>query len=104
MEFLDRFFDSPDSDLTFENILCVCQKLLVNKTLIRKAWRKDIYKIWEVIQQEILVNYTNKLTFLKIVCALQHGRYVGLMEDIPMSKIVAMVSIYQKYHEESQQN
>lgn len=104
LEFLDRFFTNTEySSITLEDIVCVLQKICVNKIPLRKVWKRDILKIWGIIKEEILVNYTDKLTFLRIVCAIQHGRFIGLMEDVPISKLIAMVRIYQSYHEESGQ-
>jgi hypothetical protein len=42
----------------------------------------------------------NKRSFLKLAGVLQNGRFINLLENIPMAKLILMADVYKEIVEE----
>jgi hypothetical protein len=101
LEFLDCFLDNPDgSELSYENIVTVLQYLVVNRVSLRQIWSREVNKLWRLVSENILCRYMNKKAFLKLAGVLQNGRFITLLEEVPMTKLILMADVYQEIVQE----
>lgn len=110
LEFLDCFLERPENKeiepdpLNYEDIVALLQYLVSNNVRVGKLWAKDIMKLWQLVSENILCRYMSKRAFLKLVGVLQNGRFIGLLEDIPIAKIILMADVYQEIVAEQSQD
>lgn len=100
LEFLDCFLDDPDEPPSYENLVTILQYLVVNKVRIGAIWNRYVMALWRVVSENILCRYMNKKAFLKLVGVLQNGRFITLLEDVPMTKLIIMADVYQEIVQE----
>ena len=102
LELLDCFLDQEEKETKLEyiEIVTILQYLTSNNIEIKKLWSKQVISIWKLVSENILCRYMNKRSFLKLAGVLQNGRFINLLENIPMAKLILMADVYKEIVEE----
>lgn len=101
LEFLDfivRNEEGEEKEVDSDGIISILSKLCTKKIDFRNLVPRDIAKVFEIVKENILCNYVSKHDWLSRCYGIQNGSFSGLsaMEEVPMSKFMAMVQIHQQ--------
>jgi hypothetical protein len=106
LELLDQLFDKEEGKeeeegeaaITFEAVLTILDLLCVRSVRFQSLPQRIIAAIFEIIREHILCNYMTKMTWLGACYGIQNGSFVNVldMEQVPMTKFMAMTQIHQQ--------
>ena len=104
LELLDQLFDKKDTlegeeaIITFEGVLTILDLLSVKSVRFQSLPQRIIAGIFDRIREHILCNYMTKMTWLGACYGIQNGSFVNVldMEEVPMTKFMAMTQIHQQ--------
>lgn len=87
---------SGENELTLDQIVNILSILCVKNVDFKSLPRRTIYEIFSEIKKHILCNYIPKYDWLKQCYSIQNGSFaeVSVMEEVPMSKFIAMIQIH----------
>ena len=87
---------SKENELTLDQIVDILSILCVKNVDFKSLPRRTIYEIFSEIKKHILCNYIPKYDWLKQCYSIQNGSFaeVSVMEEVPMSKFIAMIQIH----------
>ncbi len=87
---------SKENELTLDQIVDILSILCVKNVDFKSLPRRTIYEIFSEIKKHILCNYISKYDWLKQCYSIQNGSFaeVSAMEEVPMSKFIAMIQIH----------
>jgi hypothetical protein len=105
LELLDQLLDKKEVEtgedeaiMTFEAVLVVLDLLSVKPVRFQSLPQRIIAGIFDRIREHILCNYMTKMTWLGACYGIQNGSFVNVldMEEVPMTKFMAMTQIHQQ--------
>lgn len=101
LEFIDFVFKSKEegseeNELTLDQIVNILSALCLRNVDFKSLPRRTIVEIFNEIKKHILCNYIPKYDWLKQCYSIQNGSFaeVSVMEEVPMSKFIAMIQIH----------
>ena len=99
LEYFDTLLGGDNNILTGKNVISILDLLCTDDHVIFGRLTPDCIKsLYEQLQENILCNYMSKEVWLKNCYAIQNGSFqnISSMEEVPMSKYVAMCTIHQE--------
>jgi hypothetical protein len=101
LEFIDFVLKSEEdgsreNELNLDQIVGILSILCVKNVDFKSLPIRTIYEIFSEIKKHILCNYIPKYDWLKQCYSIQNGSFaeVSVMEEVPMSKFIAMIQIH----------
>jgi hypothetical protein len=100
LEFIGSVLDGEDEsktkEITLDQIVSILSVLCTRNANFKTLPRRTIIKIFNGVKEHILCNYMPKYDWLRQCYSVQNGSFAGVssMEEVPMSKFVAMVQIH----------
>lgn len=101
LEFLESIIspngDEKQTEISFDNLIQILNLLSVISFDFKSLPRRISVKLFNILNQQILINYMPKYTWLTQCYVLQDGSFSGVteMEKVPMTKFVAMMQIHE---------
>ena len=101
LEYLDSVLkggdDEEPKEIKFDQVVDILSRLCIREIDFKDLTQRTIVRIFDHIKEQLLCNYMSKYDWLRQCYAIQNGSFAGLptMEEVPMSKFVAMVQIHQ---------
>lgn len=101
LEFIDSVFkneedESKARELELDHIVSILSAFCVKSVDFKSLPRRVILEIFDKVREHILCNYIPKYDWLRQCYSIQNGSFakVSAMEEVPMSKFIAMVQIH----------
>ena len=88
--------ESRAGELELDHIVSILSALCVKNVDFKSLPRRVILEIFDKVREHILCNYIPKYDWLRQCYSVQNGSFakVSAMEEVPMSKFIAMVQIH----------
>jgi hypothetical protein len=107
LEYFDYLYkydpDSPPSEetvITHDQVMSILRRLLARPENydLGRLTHKTLSGVFTAVNNEILINYMPKVSWLKFCYGVQDGSFANLktMEEVPMSKFVVLVDIHRQ--------
>jgi hypothetical protein len=107
LEYFDHLYkydpDSPPSEetvITHDQVMSILRRLLARPEGydLGRLTHKTLSGVFTAVNNEILINYMPKVSWLKFCYGVQDGSFTNLktMEEVPMSKFVVLVDIHRQ--------
>lgn len=101
LEFLEKIFETNEEGeetrrISFDNLVSILELINTNSVDFKNFPQRITVKIFQVIQENILINYMPKYDWLIRCFSIQDGSFCGVseMEKVPMTKFIAMCQIH----------
>lgn len=101
LEFIDSMLksegdESKARELDLDHIVSILSTLCVKNVDFKSLPRRVILEIFGKVREHILCNYVPKYDWLRQCYSIQNGSFaeVSAMEEVPMSKFIAMIQIH----------
>jgi hypothetical protein len=101
LEFIDSVLkneedESKARELELDHIVSILSALCVKNVNFKSLPRRIILEIFDKVREHILCNYIPKYDWLRQCYSIQNGSFaeVSTMEEVPMSKFIAMIQIH----------
>ena len=112
LEYLDRLFendenkDSEKKIISFSDVQNILSRLSIDNFNFGSLTPRVISEIFSCIKDNILCNYVSKYSWLKMCYGMQNGSFMNVsnMENVPMTKFVAMAQIHREAMESMDKN
>lgn len=101
LEYLDSLInpenEGDERELSLDQVVSILSTLCVRDFDFKRLPQRIIVQIFRHVKEQLLCNYMSKYEWLRRCYAMQNGSFAGVsaMEEVPMSKFVAMVQIHQ---------
>lgn len=101
LEYFDSIISPEEKDetkeLNLDQVVEILSALCTKKINFKSLPQRIIVQIFHHVKEHLLCNYMSKYDWLRRCYAIQNGSFLGVstMEEVPMSKFVAMVQIHQ---------